>query len=575
MTGALVLLAVVLFVVQIRSSLGSTQDDAFISYRYARNLASGEGFVFNPGEPVEGYTNFLWTLLLAGVIAVGGDPVVLAPWLGAAAAAALIVLLRFGAGTAGLAGAAATVLFAVGSAVAAEAVQGLETPLFALLVTGAILMDARERESGRAIGNGGSGWLYALAALTRPEGLAVFAVAAGLRAATLAAGRRADGPRIDPRGEAAWIARALLPVAGHLVFRFVYYGDLVPNTFHAKVGLSAAVLARGARYVGEFAVAYLPVLALALAGLVAERRRARAHLIALWSVVHVAYVACVGGDYKPTYRFFAPVIPLLCLMAGIGLEWLARASSEVRPRATLAILGGAGISVAAWTLVHLKGPGAGTGREGKPFVLLVPFLCLIAAIAVPLVLRFSPNTRPLRAYAIGAGACMASAAMLWVDSASAREFTAWRRSVLPIHEAAGRWLGWRYPPGTLLATINAGVLPYYSDLPTIDMLGLCDRAIARRDMPFAGAGMAGHEKGDGAYVLSRAPDIILFMWPRFSPGPIPESEAGRHAFGVSENELWADGAFHRAYRWTSVSLSGFTFNYYERRAPRTPLPGPG
>src|SRR5688572_25266220 len=43
-------------------------DDAFISFRYARNLARGAGLVFNPGEaPVEGYTNFLWVLLLAGL----------------------------------------------------------------------------------------------------------------------------------------------------------------------------------------------------------------------------------------------------------------------------------------------------------------------------------------------------------------------------------------------------------------------------------------------------------------------------------------------------------------------------
>ena len=41
-------------------------DDAFISFRYARNLLDGHGLVWNPGERVEGYTNFLWTILLAG-----------------------------------------------------------------------------------------------------------------------------------------------------------------------------------------------------------------------------------------------------------------------------------------------------------------------------------------------------------------------------------------------------------------------------------------------------------------------------------------------------------------------------
>src|SRR5690554_5604676 len=43
-------------------------DDAFISYRYAKNLAEGHGLVYNPGDPpVEGYTNGLWTYALAGL----------------------------------------------------------------------------------------------------------------------------------------------------------------------------------------------------------------------------------------------------------------------------------------------------------------------------------------------------------------------------------------------------------------------------------------------------------------------------------------------------------------------------
>ena len=49
-----------------------TPDDAFISFEYARNLAEGNGLVFNDGERVEGFSNLLWTLLLAAVHRVGG-----------------------------------------------------------------------------------------------------------------------------------------------------------------------------------------------------------------------------------------------------------------------------------------------------------------------------------------------------------------------------------------------------------------------------------------------------------------------------------------------------------------------
>jgi arabinofuranosyltransferase len=60
-------------------------DDAFIVYRYAANLARGDGFVFSPGERVEGVTCFLWSLLLAPWAAAGLRLPIVAPVLTAAA----------------------------------------------------------------------------------------------------------------------------------------------------------------------------------------------------------------------------------------------------------------------------------------------------------------------------------------------------------------------------------------------------------------------------------------------------------------------------------------------------------
>ncbi|MEO5618208.1 MAG: hypothetical protein ABIS67_10585, partial [Candidatus Eisenbacteria bacterium] len=58
------------------TSLFWAQDDAYISFRYARNLLRGEGLVFNVGERVEGYTNFLWTVLSSIPMAMGqADPI--------------------------------------------------------------------------------------------------------------------------------------------------------------------------------------------------------------------------------------------------------------------------------------------------------------------------------------------------------------------------------------------------------------------------------------------------------------------------------------------------------------------
>jgi hypothetical protein len=59
-------------------------DDAYISFRYARNLALSGELVFNLGERVEGYTNFLWTVVLALGIKLGVGPVALSRFLGVA-----------------------------------------------------------------------------------------------------------------------------------------------------------------------------------------------------------------------------------------------------------------------------------------------------------------------------------------------------------------------------------------------------------------------------------------------------------------------------------------------------------
>jgi len=68
-------------------------DDAFISFRYAGNLVAGQGLVFNPGERVEGYTNFLWTVLLAACHRAGLDMPAMSVVFALLAALGTIVLL--------------------------------------------------------------------------------------------------------------------------------------------------------------------------------------------------------------------------------------------------------------------------------------------------------------------------------------------------------------------------------------------------------------------------------------------------------------------------------------------------
>src|SRR5262249_52151509 len=68
-------------------------DDAWISFRYARNLISGHGLVLHRGDAVEGYSNFLWVLLSAAGMAAGIEPLLWARIMGFLAAAATALLV--------------------------------------------------------------------------------------------------------------------------------------------------------------------------------------------------------------------------------------------------------------------------------------------------------------------------------------------------------------------------------------------------------------------------------------------------------------------------------------------------
>jgi hypothetical protein len=105
--------------------------------------------------------------------------------------------------------------------------------------------------------------------------------------------------------------------------------------------------------------------------------------------------------------------------------------------------------------------------------------------------------------------------------------------------------------------------------PVLDMLGLTDKHIARTTGLYAGA-KAGHEKGDGRYVLSRAPDYILMGNVAVLPYPLTDETMATKLVNKSEHELWADPEFHQRYELVSVRLASSGpfqyFTFYRKKA---------
>ena len=158
---------------------GFPLDDSWIHLHFARNLAEGAGFAYNPGRPVAGSTAPLWTLLLAAGVLVGGASVATAKALGIACALGAAVLTRRAAQAWGAPPGAAVVAGVAllwAGPVVWGALSGMEVTLAAALVTGGIVAHTAGRDLAAAT-------LLALAVLARPESVLVFALvwAAGPR----------------------------------------------------------------------------------------------------------------------------------------------------------------------------------------------------------------------------------------------------------------------------------------------------------------------------------------------------------------------------------------------------------
>jgi hypothetical protein len=338
LVGALLALAVA-HAVQLRW----VSDDAFISFRYARNLVDGLGLVYNDGERVEGFSNFLWTVGVAPFLALGADPVAPSQIVGVLAYAATLVLLV-----------RCTLrrrswhvpLAALGCALHLHArifaTGGLETSLFTFLVTAVVVATMEAR--------GVRGYVLAstlafLAALTRPDG-AVFLLWPLL-------GALLDGRRLPS------LAAAVLPagVLGgiYLAWKLHYYGEVLPNTFYAK-SASEGRYPQGLLYLRLYFQTYWPLLAGLLAPLLLLRAGRGARAVVLPSLACLAYllfVAHVGGDFMFA-RFALPVTPLLLLQAE---ELLARLSTpQVRWGAAVVLLAGLALARPPALLFQLSNP---------------------------------------------------------------------------------------------------------------------------------------------------------------------------------------------------------------------------
>lgn len=465
----LLVLTAAALLLRARAQLPFIADDAFISLRYARRLLDGHGLTWTDGPRVEGYSNLLWVLACALLGWLGVDLVVAARGLGIAATLATLVVLTWWTRRQRW---LVCLLTLAAFALAGPVAVWSIGGLEQPLLDLCLALGLVNAFSLLPVDDSAS-------QRQRPVWAGVFfGLAALCRPDGLLFGATAAAVVLlaerPNRARVRLVLRFVAPMAGtvlaQLIFRLLYYRDFVPNTGRAKLAISPAHIVRGWGHVVEGLLCQRSIFLVAAAGAVMA-----------WRYGNRRRVLLIGG-------------PLL-----VWLGYVALVGGDIFP---------------AW-------------RHFVPALLLAAFLI---GEGVAATLRLSARA-PWIVAVVAANAL----ALGLLDGkhdfrlALARaERWEWNGEV--VGRLLARAFGAQAP---LLAVDSAGCVPYFSGLPSLDMLGLNDAYLGHHPPPnFGETTSLGHELGNGAYVLAQKPDLVIFCLP--SGGAKPCFRSGREMVGLDD-----------------------------------------
>lgn len=302
-------------------------DDAYISFRYAKNWIDGFGLVFNRGEYVEGYTNFLWVTVL-GLIHICARLIDVSPVRAAIGVSVLIslvnILLLYRISLSifdkrRMLALIPPVLLAADNTYLVNSVMGLEGPLLMLwFLLGVMVLD---RDLTKRSTQVYLGLLCAALVMTRPDAVLVVVVVM----AAYAMIRRGAGCITVP------VLTFALPIILYLAWKLYYYGNLLPNTYYLKLdtrGLETLTLAL--QYLNRFLMdtLYLPILIIPALFLSSSRL---VKVLCAVSFLQILYVLYLGGDFYPFSRFLLITLPATFVSVAVVIDYI------LERRATLVV----------------------------------------------------------------------------------------------------------------------------------------------------------------------------------------------------------------------------------------------
>lgn len=429
-------------------------DDAYISFRYGRNFVNGEGLVYNPGEYVEGYTNFLWTVVTSPFTKIKSvDISIFALSLGLALSVfniyLLIIITRKFSDIIPLKPSYLIFLpalfYVLDDSVAFWAIGGMEFPMYTMFILAAayFYFNINKKNSSHLL----MAVFLMLCTLTRPEGNMVFVI-------TL------FHFILFRKSIDNWLKKFLsviglytLFAALYYGFKYLYYGQLIPNTFYAKgvtdfsmnllLGFKYLALCIGTRLYLLIFILFLPFKKVL--------KDFKQSYLMLFSFVYIVYLLIVGGDWMIANRFFVPIIPFLYILSTIGI-----------------------------------------------------------VIAMNKIISISSKFETAKYRLMNTGIVLLSVILFFVTLSllEYRELIIKDENYKYEHQWSmfGKWLKLNVSPNTVIAVGPAGKIPYYSELYTVDMWGLNNSFISKTQSKRL---QAGHKKFDFDYVLRLNPEFII------------------------------------------------------------------
>ncbi|MEK6642934.1 MAG: hypothetical protein AABZ08_03430 [Planctomycetota bacterium] len=301
--------AMALLVVGSASLWTYTVDDAWITFRYARNAAHGLGVVYNAGQRVEGFTSPTWFVMALGAEALRVSPEQVSKGISVVVVAAFMVMVWRRAGGGTMSGALPLLILAVHTPLLVGIVCGLESAASAALIGCVLLVASEDRVRWKLLGVVG-----VMALMTRPENVVLL----GSLGVFMLATRRGQ------RREVLLVTGGCLAVlAVLLAARWWYFGRWVPNTAVAKIRPDGGAMVAGWNYVCAWGMRYWWLAALAAPAFFVRGARRTAWLGVVLIAAQVVFVFVAGGDWMPQLRFMLPVGVVLVVMACAGARAIA------------------------------------------------------------------------------------------------------------------------------------------------------------------------------------------------------------------------------------------------------------